>query len=120
MEIKMPEAPELASIIYGQEIPAKTFKEKKNLINGVSKNYQKMFPKEFSELEKKLSGEIEQLCYDRTFCKYAGISYVDIDEHIIDIKTGIAIFLKRNYKKNIETKVVEDIVYFPKEKSRKL
>ena len=120
MEIETPRAPELAAIIYGEEIPTRTFKEKRKLINGVSKNYQKMFPKEFSELEERLSSEIEQLCYDRTFCKYAGISYNKIDEHLVDIKAGIATFLKRNYKKNIETKVGEDMVYSPKENSRKL
>jgi len=65
MEIRIPEAPELASIIYGQEIPMKSPKEKRNLINRISKNYQKIFPEEFPELENRIASEIEQLCYDR-------------------------------------------------------
>tara|TARA_Y100000034_G_C6546775_1_gene236081 strand:+ start:152 stop:505 length:354 start_codon:yes stop_codon:yes gene_type:complete len=111
MEIETPSAPELASIIYGKKIPTKNPKEKRNLINRISKKYKKMFPEEFPKLEERLSSEIEQLCYDRTFCKYAGISYNEIDEHIIDIKAGVAIYLQRNFKKNIETKVENELVY---------
>ncbi len=114
MEIETPRAPELAAIIYGEEIPERSLKEKTKLISRISDKYQKILPEEFSNMETRLSSEIENLCYDRSFCKYAGISYVNVDEHIIDIKAGIAVYLKRNFKKNIDAKVEEELLNLPK------
>lgn len=95
MNFEIPSALEVALTISEENLPRKTDEEKTKIIEKISNIYRKKNPEEFENLKKELMGLEENLHYDRQFCRYAGISYTHVDEHIKDIRAGIAICIQR-------------------------